>query len=104
MPGSLEISPGDTVTIPVKHINSAYPIANTIAINLRQAAGEELAFVNLVESTGLTDVTIDATDLQEGDQFTLQLQSFDTNQTFRHKFARENHVTRYQVDRAKTNE
>ena len=61
------------------HIYAEEDIGNVLAINLRQKQGFELDFVSFVEQDSHTDVLIDASNLLGGQQFTLVLESFDTN-------------------------
>ena len=46
---------------------------------MRQKRGQALPFISLIEQEGSTDVLIDASELVEGDEFLLELESFDTN-------------------------
>ena len=61
------------------HIYAEEDIGNVLAINLRQRQGSELDFVTFVEHDGHTDVVFDAANLVSGQQYTLILESFDSN-------------------------
>lgn len=61
------------------HIYSKYTIGNTLAIDLRQAAGgPQLDFVSFVSQSDSVDVEIDTSDVSLG-TYELVLESFDAN-------------------------
>ena len=76
---TLKIQSGAIQSLQIPHINSALEIGNTLAINMRQRLGSELDFVFITEQETYSEVTINASGLQTGDQYTLYLESFDTN-------------------------
>ena len=83
VPSSLEVASGTSKTLSIAHIHSELTIGTTLDINLRfgGSAAEQLSFVSLSESASATSVVIDATELQEGDEYNLILQSFNTLST-----------------------
>ena len=52
IPTALTVEIGETKDLSVEHIYAEIPIANELAINLRQKVGSELSFVALTEASG----------------------------------------------------
>ena len=67
---------GSSTKIDIPHITSALTIGNTLQINMRQQIGKELDFVNLINTSASTEVTIDGNSIAAGD-YDLVLESFD---------------------------
>ena len=75
----MSLAQGQVTTISVSHIISELTIANQLAINLRQPAGSALSFVAFTENEGKTQIEVDALQLLSGEEFTLTIESFDSN-------------------------
>ena len=55
----------------VPHVHAADTIGNVLAINLRLGADSDFTSIQLTNGAAATEVTIDATDLALGDEYTL---------------------------------
>lgn len=81
---SIEVEVGGTVVLTVPHIRAEDDIGNTLAINLRQREGDgstRLFFVSFAEESDHTKVIVDGLALTAaaGTEYTLVIESFDTN-------------------------
>ena len=74
---SFTITQGTIGTFTVNHISSALPLGTILEPMLRQVIGTELSFVSFTASQDATTVTVDATNLEGGTSYVLQLESFN---------------------------
>ena len=59
------------------HIYSEFAIGTILAINLRQAASEQLSFVSFEEQVNVSSVVLDGRGVTEG-EYSLTIESFNT--------------------------
>ena len=74
LPEVVEVTKGQTLTVSIEKIQSAFSIANSLDIRLRQATN--LSFIQITENSSTSDVLIDA-DGQLTGEYTLTLESFN---------------------------
>ena len=60
-PIEFELFAGESSTLTIAHIYSELPIGNTLDIKMRQSAGQELAFVSIIELAGASEISLKAT-------------------------------------------
>lgn len=80
LPSTMELHQGQTISLQVPHIYSAYPIGNTLKIDLRLGSSSTPMpkIVQMTRQSSSVDITIDAIGVPVG-AYELVLESFDAN-------------------------